>query len=175
MALEHENLTLDVWMENMRDPLTHGDDIALSLLCRMYDKHVYVHTAPYGWSTLPMKVNKDLDTVLPKCDMELVLLDRWSFGEVHKIRKPNLTTTTTTTTDVITKNVATGTMEPVITGNVKQTLPCSVSIKWIMSSTTTPSKIALGKSGYDMLIRPTPKKVTQRTSGRKHTQMDYSQ
>ena len=37
MALVHKKLTLDVWMENMRDPLTHADDIALYLLCRMYD------------------------------------------------------------------------------------------------------------------------------------------
>ena len=75
MALEHKNLTLEAWIENMRDTLTHGDDITLYLLCRMYDKHVYVHTARYGWSTLPMKVNEDLDMLLPKCDMELVLLD----------------------------------------------------------------------------------------------------
>ena len=87
-ALEHKNLTLDTWIENMRDTLTHGDDITLYLLCRMYDKHVYVHTARVGWSTLPMKVNEDLTALLPKCDMELVLLDQWSFGEVHKIRKP---------------------------------------------------------------------------------------
>ena len=66
MALEHKNLTLDVWMENMRNPLTHGDDIALYLLCRMYNKHAYVHTARYGWSTLPLKVNEDLDALLTK-------------------------------------------------------------------------------------------------------------
>ena len=35
----------------------HGDDIALYLLCRMYNKHVYVHTAKYGWSTLPFKID----------------------------------------------------------------------------------------------------------------------
>ena len=89
MALEHKKLTLDDWMENMRKSLTHGDDIALYLLCRMYDKHVYVHTSRYGWSSLPLKVNEDLDKLLPKCDLELVLLDIWSFGEVRKIRKPN--------------------------------------------------------------------------------------
>ena len=176
MALEHKNLTLDAWIENMRDTLTHGDDIALYLLCQMYDKHVYIHTARYGWSTLPMKVNEDLDTLLPKCDMELILLDRWSFGEVHKIRKPHLTTTTTTMTDVITENVvATGTMKPVITGNVQHTVPCSVTVKRITSNTTTPSKSVLGRSSYDMHNRPPPKKVTQRTSGRKHTKVDYSQ
>ena len=176
MALEHKNLTLDAWIENMRDTLTHGDDIALHLLCQMYDKHVYVHTTHYGWSTLPMKVNEDLDMLLPKCDIELVLLDRWSFGEVHKIRKPQLTTTTTMSMDVITKNiVAAGTMKPVIIGNVQHTVPCSVTVKRITSSTTTPSKSVLGRSGYDMRNCSPPKKVTQCTSGRKRNKVDYSQ
>ena len=131
-------------IEKMRDTLTHGDDITLYLLCRMYDKHVYVYTAHCGWSTLPMKVNEDLDALLPKCDMELVLLDRWSFGEVRKIRKPQLPDTTTTTTDVITENV-TGTMNPVITGNVKQSVPCKVKLTRITSTTANPKKHAQAK------------------------------
>ena len=174
MALEHKKLTLDAWIENMQDTLTHGDDITLYLLCRMYNKHVYIHTARYGWSTLPMKVNEDLDTLLLKCDMELVLLDRWSFGEVHKIRKPQLPATTTTTTDVITENVA-GTMNPVVTGNVKHTVPCSVTVKRVTSGTTNPSKCVQGRSGYDMRNCPPPQKVTQRTSGRKRNKVDYAQ
>ena len=181
MALEHKKLTLDVWMENMRNPLTHGDDITLYLLCRMYDKHVYVHTSRYGWSTLPLKVNEDLDTLLPKCDLELVLLDIWSFGEVRKIRKPKITVTSTVTTPVIPKNVASVSGGTVITGNVPKTVPCSIPVKRISNpvrkasrrgrSTTATSKSSL----YDMRPRPAPKKVTQRTSGRKRTAVDYSQ
>ena len=181
MALEHKKLTLDVWMENMRNPLTHGDDIALYLLCRMYDKHVYVHTSRYGWSTLPLKVNEDLDTLLPKCDLELVLLDIWSFGEVRKIRKPKITVTSTVTILVIPKNVASVSGGTVITGNVLKTVPCSIPVKRISNpvrkasrrskSTTATSKSSL----YDMRPRPAPKKVTQGTSGRKHTAVDYSQ
>ena len=172
MALEHKNL--DAWIEKMRDTLTHGDDISLYLLCRMYDKHVYVYTARCGWSTLPIKVNEDLDALLPKCDMELVLLDRWSFGEVRKIRKPQLPDTTTTTTDVITENV-TGTMNPVITGNVKQSVPCKVKLTQITSTTANPKKRAQGKSGYDMCSRPPSQKMTHRTSGRKRNKVDNSQ
>ena len=175
MALEHKNLTLDVWMENMRNPLTQGDDIALYLLCRMYDKHAYVHTARYGWSTLPLKINEDLDALLPKCDMELVLLDIWSFGEVHKIRKPMITATVSTTTVVIPKNVVTPSNVSVITGNALKTVPCSVSVKKIQSSAAKPAKRTSCSSAYDMHTRPTPKKVTQHTSGRKRTKVDYSQ
>ena len=181
MALEHKKLTLDVWMENMRNPLTHGDDIALYLLCRMYDKHAYVHTSRYGWSTLPLKINKDLDTLLPKCDLEPVLLDIWSFGEVHKIRKPKITVSSMVTTAVIPKNVASVSGSSVITGNVPKTVPCSIPVERI----SNPVKKASGRgkstratsdsSLYDMHPCPAPKKVTQPTSGRKRTKVDYSQ
>ena len=175
MALKHKNLTLDIWMENMRNPLTHGDDIALYLLCRMYDKHAYVHTARYGWSTLPLKINEDLDALLPKCDMELVLLDIWSFGEVRKIRKPMITATATTTMVVIPKNVVTPSNVSVITENALKTVPCSVSVKRIVSSADKPTKRTTCSSAYDMRTRPTLKKVTQCTSGRKRVKVDYSQ
>ena len=70
--------------------MTHGDDIALYLLCHMYNKHSYVHTAKYGWSTLPLKINTPFIETTTKCDIELVLLHCWSFGEVLKIRRPLL-------------------------------------------------------------------------------------
>ena len=41
----------------MKLNMMHGDDIALYLLCCMYNKHAYVHTAKYGWSTLPFKID----------------------------------------------------------------------------------------------------------------------
>ena len=181
MALEHKKLTLDDWMENMRKSLTHGDDIALYLLCRMYDKHVYVHTSRYGWSSLPLKVNEDLDKLLPKCDLELVLLDIWSFGEVRKIRKPKIVVTSTVTTPVIPKNVAPASDGTVITGNVPKTVPCSIAVKRISNPAKKPSRkgkstaATFNSSLYDMRPRPAPKKVTQRTSGRKRTAVDYSQ
>ena len=58
----------------------HADDKALYLLCRMYNKHVYVHTARYGWSTLPFKIDTLYTETTEKCDIELVLLHCWSFG-----------------------------------------------------------------------------------------------
>ena len=74
----------------MRLNTMHGDDIALYLLCRMYNKHAYVHTAKYGWSTLPFKIDTPFIETTKKCDIELVLLHCWSFGEVLKIRRPLL-------------------------------------------------------------------------------------
>ena len=74
----------------MRLNTTHGDDIALYLLCRMYNKHAYVHTAKYGWSTLPFKIDTPFIETMKKSDIELVLLHCWSFGEVLKIWHPLL-------------------------------------------------------------------------------------
>ena len=72
----------------MRLSTMHGDDIALYLLCCMYNKHAYVHTAKYGWSTLPFKIDTPFIETMKKCDIESVLLHCWSFGEVLKIRRP---------------------------------------------------------------------------------------
>ena len=127
MALIHKKLTLDVWMENMHDPLTHTDDIALYLLCRMYDKHVYVHTARFGWCTIPTKFDTKLSAILLKCDLELVLLDCWSFGKVVKIRRPNISVTPSSA--VIPKNVQQDQTPAVIPQNVEAIDPCEVSIE----------------------------------------------
>ena len=76
---KHKKLTLNYWIENMRNPFTHADDIALYQLCRMYNKHTYVHISRYSWNTLPLKIDNPPSVVLPKCDIELVLLDCWLF------------------------------------------------------------------------------------------------
>ena len=90
MAVKHKKIELNDWVEKMRLNTTHGDDMALYLLCRMYNKHAYVHTARYGWSTLPFKTETPFMEIAAKCDIELVLLHCWSFGEVLKIRRPML-------------------------------------------------------------------------------------
>ena len=85
MAVLHKKIDLNDWIEQMRLNMMHGDDIALYLLCCMYNKHVYVHTAKYGWSTLPFKIDTPFIETTKKCDIELVLLHCWSFWEVLKI------------------------------------------------------------------------------------------
>ena len=90
MAVLHKKIELNDWIEQMHLNTTHGDDIALYLLCQMYNKHAYVHTARYGWSTLPFKTETLFMETAAKCDIELVLLHCWSFGEVLKIRRPLL-------------------------------------------------------------------------------------
>ena len=86
----HKKIELNDWIEQMRLNTTHGDNMALYLLCQMYNKHAYVHTARYGWSTLPFKTETPFMETAAKCDIELVLQHCWSFGEVLKIRRPLL-------------------------------------------------------------------------------------
>ena len=92
MALEHKKTNLSDWIENMRLMTMHSDDIALYLLCSMYNKLAYVHTSRYGWSTLPFKVDTPFSEITVKCDVELILLHCWSFGEVLKICQPLIPT-----------------------------------------------------------------------------------
>ena len=97
------------------------------------------------------------------------------FGEVNKIRKPTITASASTTTVVIPKNVVSPSNVSVITGNALKTVPCIVSVKKISSSAAKPAKRSTCSSAYDMHTRPTLKKVTQCTSGRKRAKVDYSQ
>ena len=88
MAMQHKNIELDRWIENMQKATTEGDDIALYILARMYNKHVFVHDSRYGWSTLPYQIEDNYNDIVCKCDLELVYLKNWVFGEVKKIRTP---------------------------------------------------------------------------------------
>ena len=88
MAMQHKNIELDRWIENMQKATTEGEDIALYILVRMYNKHVFVHDSRYGWSTLPYRIEDNYNDTVCKCDLELVYLKNWVFGEVKKIRAP---------------------------------------------------------------------------------------
>ena len=155
MAMQHKNIEINRWLEDMQKTTTHGDDIALYILSRMFNKHVFVHNSTYGWSTLPYRLEDNYQDVVKKCDLELVFLKCWAFGEVKKIRtlaemrKPtDVQKVSGDTANVIPGSVA---CPSVITGNVsrkskrttKQTLPAP------------------------------PKKVIQCTSSRKRRTIDY--
>ena len=82
------NINFDSWIENMQKVTTEGDDIALYILARMYNKHVFVHNSMYGWSTLPYRMEDSYKDVVCKCDLELVYLKCWAFDEVKQICGP---------------------------------------------------------------------------------------
>ena len=148
MVMQHKNLELDIWLENMQKSTTHGDYIALYVLCRMFNKHAFVHNAMYGWSTMPYRREDNHADIVAKCDLELVFLKCWAFGEVKKIRGPTTipkAVNTPSTPDVIPCNV------PIV-----DVIPGNVTRKGTRSSKTP------------------QKKVTERTSTRRRPAIDYS-
>ena len=142
----------------------------------MYDKHVYVHTACFGWCTIPTKFDTKLSVILPKCDLELVLLDCWSFGEVVKIRRPNIPVTLPA--PVIPMNAQQNKVTDIIPQNVLIISPCKVSIERLPAPKDTGASKGCTTpkvTSYEMRVRPPPKKLTHCTSGRKRVCVDYSQ
>ena len=160
MAMHHKNINFDSWLENMQKVTTEGDNIALYILARMYNKHVFVHNLMYGWSTLPYRMEDSYKDVVCKCDLELMHLKCLAFGEVKKIRGPASVPDSG-------KNIPKKSKEPktkpsVIPSNVttENVIPHNVPVK---------SDRTLRKQATAV-----PKKVTECKSNRKRQIVDYS-
>ena len=85
MAMQHKDIEFDKWLLNIQKTTTHGDDIALYILSRMFNKHVFIHNSMYGWGTMPYQMEDSYTDIVNKCDLELVFLKCWAFGEVKKL------------------------------------------------------------------------------------------
>ena len=113
----------------------------------------------YGWSTLPYRMEDNYQDTVNKCDLELVFLKCWAFGEVKKIRGP---TGTCTSTDDQKKADDTSISKNVIPSNVTD------------SNVITGNVRCRSNRAQKQILPALPKKVTQRTSTRKRQIMDYS-
>ena len=123
----------------------------------MFNKHVFVHNAKYGWCTMPYRTEDNHQDVVNKCDLELVFLKCWAFGEVKKIRGP-------------TRNSLTSVEDKDSTSVSKAVIPSSVA-----SLTVIPGNARRRFTCASKQIMPVPpKKVTQCTSSRKRQAVDYS-
>ena len=64
----------------------------------MYNKHVYVHNKLFYWCTAIHKITSEVDLeLIQDCEIELVFVQPWVFGEVKKVRVPKGTTPSLTT------------------------------------------------------------------------------
>ena len=89
VMLAHKDITLPNWIDNMRKDETPGDDVCLYLLARMYNKHVYVHDKHFYWCTAVHKITCEMDLeLINDCEVELVFVHSWVFGEVKRVRTP---------------------------------------------------------------------------------------
>ena len=157
MAMQHKNIDINKLLEDMQKTMTHGDDIALYIISRMFNKHVFVHNSKYGWCTMPYRTEDNHQDIVDKCDLELVFLKCWAFGEVKKVRGPTRTSLTT-----IEDKGSTPASKAVIPSSVAS--PNVIPGNARCRSTCAPKQIMPGP----------PKKVTQRTSSRKRQAIDYS-
>ena len=126
----------------------------------MFNKHVFVHNSMYGWCTLPYRMEDNYQDIVDKCDLELIFLKCWAFGEVKKIR--GLTGTHLATVEDKEK--------PDGTPASKAIIPSSVA-----NPNVIPGNVRRRSSRASKQTLPaTPKKVTQCTSSRKYQAVDYS-
>ena len=85
---KHKKLTLAEWIKWMVDEDTPGDEIALFALARMYNRHVIVYTKKYHWTTVVHHVDVPEEEVAGWCDIHLLFIKPYVFGEIKRIRKP---------------------------------------------------------------------------------------
>ena len=92
----HKKQTLAEWIKWMVDEETAGDEIALFALARMYNRHVIVYTKKYHWTTVIHRVDVSEEEVAGWCDIHLLFIKPYVFGEIKRIRKPVATSNIST-------------------------------------------------------------------------------
>ena len=175
VMLTHKEITLSNWIDNMHKDETPGDGMCLYLLARMYNKHVYVHNKQFYWCTAVQKITCEMDLdLINDCEVELVFVHSWVFGEVKRVRIPKGITPTTSTSSSkpdgsdtgITANTSeekeTGITENSNATQEQETKDCSVSLPRLTGLQTEDSVPKLQNT------------TNIRCTGRKRTVTDYS-
>ena len=130
--LKDRDITLSGWIENMRQDTTPGDDICLYLLAHMYNKHVYVHNKIFYWCMAIHKIKKEVDLeLINDCEIELVFVHPWVFGEVKKVRMPKGTLSSTSITSPKPAEADTGITENSKVDQAQETKDCTVTLTQI--------------------------------------------
>ena len=161
--LKEKDLTLSSWIENMRKETTPRDDMCLYLLARMYNKHVYVHNKLFYWCTAIHKIKSEIDLeLIHNCEIELMFVHPWVFGQVKRVRIPKGTVPTMSTVQSLHKGKEVGITEKDKADQSKETKDCSVVLTSIegtqAANVTRPSLDGHSKT---------------RHTGRKHMVTDY--
>ena len=132
LMLKEKEVTLSGWIENMCKETTPGDDICLYLLSRMYNKHIYVHNKRFYWCTALHVIKNEVDLELIKdCNVELVFVHPWVFGEVKKVRVPRVTLPSKSTMSLKTVKADTSITENTKADQAQETKDCTVTLTWI--------------------------------------------
>ena len=83
IALHMQGLSADDWAKNMRKRDTLGDEIALHILCRMFNCHCVVVTSAKMWSTV--KTDRPIceEKLMEMCDLKFLFVEPGVFGELR--------------------------------------------------------------------------------------------
>ena len=129
LMLKEREISLTGWIENMRKDTTPGDDICLYLLARMYNKHVYVHNKLFYWCTAIHVIKSEVNLeLINDCEIELVFVHPWVFGEVKKVRRPKGTLPSKSTTSPKPTKADTGITENIKVDQAQETKDCTVTL-----------------------------------------------
>ena len=113
----------------------------------------------YDWCTMPYRTEDNYQNIIDKCDLELVFLKCWAFGEVKKLRGP--TRTSLTKTEAKDQDGA-------LVGMV--VIPSSVAVPNVIPGNAR----CRSNRAFKQVLPAPPKKVTQCTSSRKRQAVGYS-
>ena len=75
---------LNLWVKEMRDPLSYGDEMLLYALSRRYNRHVLVHTTGKTWSTVSNHEHMSDEQLSEICHLHLIYVGMGLYGIVRK-------------------------------------------------------------------------------------------
>ena len=90
VAMTQRRIELKEFLQEMQDERTPGDEITLFILCKMYRRHAFVYTKKWWWSSLLFTLPAKEEDLIAKCHRVLVFIQPGVFGEIKKIRSPDL-------------------------------------------------------------------------------------
>ena len=146
IALHMQGLSAEDWSINMMKRDTPGDEIALHILCRMFNRHCVVITSAKMWSTVKTDHPIDEEKLMEICDLKFLFVEPGVFGELRSKPAippaPKSRTVFESATDIIRRDKKTTTGQQVAPLNLSAAPP-------VLSS-----NIAIGDNKTEM-ARPT--------------------
>ena len=83
IALHMQGLSVEDWSINMMKRDTPGDEIALHILCRMFNRHCVVVTSAKMWSTVKTDRPISEEKLMEICDLKFLFVEPGVFGELR--------------------------------------------------------------------------------------------
>ena len=127
ITLHMQGLSAEDWSKNMMKCDTPGDEIALHILCRMFNRHCVVVTSAKMWSTV--KTDRPIceEKLMEICDLKFLFVEPRVFGELRSKPaippSPRTCTVFESVTDIIRRDKKTTTGQQVAPLNLSVAPP----------------------------------------------------